>query len=65
MANVDGRNADAGDQISYIRGQHNERLTGRSTPHPSTKKHHEEIIAPYALIDFVDYSSVERGFYEN
>ena len=65
MANVDGRKADAGDQISYICGQHNERLTCRSTPHPGTEKHHEEIIAPHAVIDFVDYSSVERGFYEN
>ena len=65
MANEDGRKADAEDQFSHIGGQHNERLTCRSTPHPSTKKHHEEIIAAHALIDFVDYSSVERGFYEN
>ena len=63
MANVDGRKTGA-DQISYIR-EHDERLTCRSTPHPSTEKHHEEIIAPYAIIDFVDYSSVEHGFYEN
>ena len=52
-------------RISEIGGQHNERLTCRSTPHPSTEKHHEEIIAAYTFIDFVDYSSVKYGFYEN
>lgn len=59
MANEDGRKADAEDQLSYIGGQHNERLTCRSTPHPSTEKRHKEIIAAHALVDFVDYSSVE------
>lgn len=65
MANEDGRKADAEDKFSYIGEQHNERLTCRSTPHPSTEKHHEEIIAAHALIDLVDYGSVECGFYEN
>ena len=64
MAKEDGRKADPEGQLSNIGGQHNERLTRRSTPHPSTKEHHEEIIAAHALIDFVDYSSVEYGFYE-
>ena len=32
---------------------------------PATEKHYEEIIAPYAIIDFVDYSSVKQGFYKN
>ena len=63
MARVDGRKASA-HRISNVR-EHNEPLTCRSAPHPSTKKHHEETIVPYAIIDFVDYSSVEHSFYEN
>ena len=65
MANEDGRKADAKDQHLYIEGQHSELLTCGSTPHPSAEEHHEEIITAHALIDFVDYSSVECGFHEN
>ena len=45
MTRVDGRKASA-HRISNVR-EHNEPLTCRSTPHPSTEKHHEETIVPY------------------